>query len=144
MLKPRLQYFGHLMSTADSLGKTLMLEKIEGRRRRGHQRSDGITDSMNMNLGKLQEVLRDREAWHAAVRGVTKSQVQLDDRTTRTATPPMERRTVSGVSSFQTILSTMPKVFRSLQKLFKTLSQEQEAKESLIAAPCYRQEQIFT
>ena len=77
MLKLKLQYFGHLMQTADSLEKSLMLEKIEGRRRRGHQRMrwlDSITDAMEMNLGKLQEMVRDREAWCAVVHGVTKSQ----------------------------------------------------------------------
>ena len=76
MLKLKLQYFGHLMQTVNSLKKSLMLGKIEGRRRRGHQRMrwlDSITDAMNMNLGKLQEMVRDREAWHAAVHGVTKS-----------------------------------------------------------------------
>ena len=82
MLKPKLQYFGHLMQTADSLEKTLMLGKIEGRRRRGHQRMrwlDGIADAMDMNLGTLQEMVRDREAWCAAIHRVTKSQTWLDD-----------------------------------------------------------------
>ena len=82
ILKLKLQYFGHLMRTDDSLEKSLILGKIEGRRRRGHQRMrwlDSITDAMNMNLGKLQELVRDRVAWRAAIHGVAKSQTRLSD-----------------------------------------------------------------
>ena len=82
MLKLKLPYFGHLMQRADSLEKTLMLGKIEGRRRRGRQRMrwlDGITDSVDVSLSELREMVMDREAWRAMIHGITKSQTQLSD-----------------------------------------------------------------
>ena len=87
MLKRELQYFDHVMQRANSLEKTLMLGKVEGKRRRGQQKMrwlDGITNSINMNLSKLQKIVEDRGAWHAAVHGVTKSWIRLSNYTTTT------------------------------------------------------------
>ena len=119
MLKLQLQYFGHLMWRANSLGKTLMLEKIEGRKRRGRQRTrwlDGITDSMDMSLSKLQEMVRNREAYRAAVHGITKRRTQLRNWTTITAVKWMENDDRKGcISSEAAAIGELSKRWNKLR-----------------------------
>ena len=117
MLKLKFQYFGHLMWTSRSLKKTPMLGKIEGKRRRRRQRLrwlDNITDSVDMNLGKLGEIVRDREAWHAAVHGIAKSQIRLNDWTT--VTTLLNKFTGAGKPFFTQVQSVGNVVWQCFQE----------------------------
>ena len=130
ILKVKLQYFGHLMQRADSLEKTLMMGKIEGKRRRGRQRIrwlDSITSSIDMNLNKHQEIVEDRAGWHAAVHGVTKSQTWLSDWTTKTPDPRLHGYVQDGklrggirLSASSTLLIRKTKSFLSTSGRFQS------------------------
>ena len=137
MLKLKLQYFGHLMQRSDSLEKTLMLGKIEGRRRRGWQRMrwlEGIIDSMDMSLSKLRELVIDREAWRAAVHGVTKSRTQLSNWTELNPDNLPSLSTVINLNYIHKIVSTMKR------KVVMTVKPEMEGPGAILglcpAGPC--------